>query len=197
MRITPLGHTVEYANRYRVIGIDPGTNCTGFSVLDHDLVTRETYVLVSHTFFRRELLKSRPWLAETYGDRPAAILAYNEVLRDLLLRFDPTAVASETPYMSRLVSAFRALTEQLTSFRTTIYNWDRTQPLYEASPSSVKENLAVPGNSGEKELMREAIRSRDDLYFPDPYLLDALDEHSVDSIAVALHHIDKIARFVG
>jgi hypothetical protein len=47
-------------------------------------------------------------------------------------------------------------------------------------PSTIKKSIGVKGNSGDKELMREAVRKITNNSVP----VDIMDEHSIDSIAI-------------
>lgn len=181
---------VPYVNRCRILAIDPGTTSTGFAVVDYDLVDQRIHVPFAQTFHRKDILKAKPWMAEVYGDRQTAVHGYGEIMRWLLHTWEPTDVISEAAYLARMINAFRALTEIATALRTEVMNWDVTVPYHTIEPSPVKRNMKVSGKSSDKEEMLIALKQRSDVTYPVPNFLDALDEHSIDAICVALYRID-------
>ena len=173
--------------RFRVLGIDPGTNHTGFAIVDHDFDTQETNVVTAFTIDRIYLLQQKPWLVETYGERETAVLGYADVFRWLLDTYSPDAVITEAPFMGRFPKAFAALVELVTSFRNTSMTWDCTIAFQTVQPTAVKKSVGAVV-SRDKNDMRNAMLAANLL---SDILLEDLDEHAVDAVCVCLHLIKE------
>jgi len=187
-------YPVPYDVCYRVLAIDPSTSATGFSVLDHNVLTQETHIAFASTVFRKDLLKRKDWIATVHGERSAAVAGYGEALADLLRYWSPTLVIAEAPYLSRLPAAFKALVEVQTSLRLAVMEFDPTLPFETVDPARAKQNIGVSGKSGDKEAVAIAVRARPGLYTVNGVDLNQIDEHSMDSIAVGLYHIDTYVK---
>jgi hypothetical protein len=90
---------------------------------------------------------------------------------------------SESPYMGKFPAAYAALVSCINAIRSGCSNYDPTLYLDIIDPATIKKQLGVPGNSGDKSLITKAIEKSETI---DTSLIDLsiLDEHSVDSIAV-------------
>jgi len=187
-------HPVPYDVCYRVLAIDPSTSATGFSVLDHNVLTNETTVVYASTVYRKDLLKQKSWLVSVHGDRSTAVSGYGEVLAQLLNQWSPVLVIAEAPYLSRLPAAFKALVEVQTALRLATMYYDPTLPFETVDPARAKQNVGVSGKSGDKEAVAIAVRKRPLLYTANGVDLMQIDEHSMDSIAVGLYHIDTYVK---
>lgn len=177
---------------YRTIGIDPGTNCCGFSVIDKNIITGEIYIPQVTTVYKKDLLSINHSFITLYGERQAVIALYGNYFSMLIQAMQPNAVVCESPFFRRgNISAFRALTEQLTTFRNTVFNWDFTVPFITVDPPSAKRAVDATEISKNKDPVKDGVRALCFNYHPLIHF-ESLDEHSIDSIAVAYSHVKNI-----
>lgn len=179
-----LGQYIDPAP-FRVIGIDPGTDTLGVSVLDANLSTNEISLKSSQTFKGSIMCKEYPWIIQTHGEKVARLKSHEDNLYNLFCQYRPHEVVSEAPYMGRFPAAYAALVECLNAIRAALMRYDAHMPLYTVDPATVKHTVGVSGKSGDKELMHKAITNLTTISNPGHINLQMLDEHSIDSIAVA------------
>lgn len=178
----------------RITGIDPGTVTAGVGFLDLHLTAPYAIELVDvRTFNTRKLLEGYGREQAVHGDRFARLMALEDTLVEHFIAFQPHVIASESPYMGSFAATYAALTECLTSVRHAVNRYNPSLPLHLIDPASVKASVKVSGKSGDKELMRQAVlglahpRTDDGPWLANPNAIDllALDEHSIDCLAVA------------
>ena len=176
--------------RITILSLDPGSLTAGFSIVSYSPVSKTYHVVKTVTGSGKEYLKILKDIKKIHGDRVTRNLGYGFVFNELLQRYKPNVVASEEPHL-RFLTAFRALVEQISVFRMHLFSYDPEMPYVLYKGSAVKNTLGVKGNSGDKELMHKGLMARTDITFAKNILTDELDEHQVDSIAVAITHIEK------
>lgn len=173
---------------YRIIGIDPGTDTLGASVLELDLADRSISIVASQTFHGSQLIRGYREMEDTYGARFARLYALEDLLVDAFRDERPHSIISESPYFnSRRPQAYGALVEAMSMIRRAVHRYCSRMPLLIVDPASNKANLKVSGKSGDKDLMKKAVINCPDLLNPRHVKLDDLDEHSIDSLAVAYY----------
>ncbi len=171
----------------RILGIDPGTNKLGVSVLDVCLATNAISLRFSQTFDGHVMSRDYRYVSRVHGDKVARLEAHRENLYILLTHWQPHEVVSEAPYLGRFPAAYAALVECLTAVRHALSAYDWNMPLLTVDPPTAKNAVGVNGKSGDKDLMAAAVHRLVDLGFllnPEGIVLSSLDEHSIDSIAV-------------
>lgn len=174
-----------FDSRYRVVGIDPGTDTLGVSLIEVDLRTSELILLDSVTYRGQLLARSDPLRIEKHGDRFARLMGHRSNLLYYFQQAQPHAFACEAPYMGRFPQAYAALTECVLVIKQAVELYDPFKKLYLYDPPTVKKSVSVNGKSGDKEAMRRAISQLRDLQNPSGISFAVLDEHSIDSIAVS------------
>lgn len=177
----------KYDQKLRILSIDPGSNCCGFTILELDLEHRTEKVLESMTVKGTYAIKKLKDIADYEGARPMRNLGYSKFLAKFLDRWQPDVVICESAFMGSFAATYRALVEQVTFYRAICFNYRRTMPFRMIEPTAVKKFMKVKGNSKDKELMREAVRALPSLSYSSDVILDELDEHSVDSICIGLY----------
>lgn len=171
----------------RVIGIDPGTTCLGVTELHWDLNDSKKVVYDAYTL-KADTSSIYGVVAETHGDLVARINHMGDALLDIFQERRPHVVISESPFMGKFAQSFKALTECLWVVRSAVSKYDRHMPLYLVDPPTAKKAAGVKlKRKTEKEDVLEALKKRTDL----EWLVDVntLDEHAVDSTAVALYYL--------
>lgn len=170
----------------RVVGIDPGTETLGFTVLDLYLSSKRKVVQACFTVETTPMLRDYKVELATHNTRTARLMALEDRLFILFEQFQPNVVAAETPFLSRFPQAFAALTECYSYIRRAVHRYDRYMPLEGIDPPTAKKGVGVLVKRGvTKDDVAKAIGKLTDLEFAEGISLEGLDEHSVDSIAVA------------
>jgi Holliday junction resolvasome RuvABC endonuclease subunit len=125
------------------------------------------------------------WVTDIHGERFARINAHCANLFRLLTALEPAFIASESPFFSRAQpQAYGALTEIVYALRLTIFQYDPLLEVQLIDPPSVKNAVGAKGNA-DKEAVRACVLSLDDFKYNGQIPIDALDEHSIDALAVA------------
>ncbi len=166
--------------RFIYLSIDPG-NMLGTTI---NAITPDNQWCVLHTHttnvnaliyhkFPRELI-------ELQGERLFREIVTTEIVQKFATDWGVNIVVSESPYMGRFPQAFATLTECMVAIRKACYNYNAYMNFDTIDPSTIKKSVGVKGNSGDKELMREAVRKITNNSVP----VDIMDEHSIDSIAI-------------
>ena len=172
-------------NEYRIVGIDPGTITLGVALLGFDLQSEKLHLIEATTYSSEEMIHRYPNLRDTHGDRFAKIYAHRMNLLNYFRYKQPHAISSEAPFFGRLPQPYAALTECVYSIRLATLDYDICCPLHVYDPATVKKNVGVSGKSGDKTAMRNAVKK---LAVAEDEVIDTLDEHAVDAIAVAYTH---------
>ena len=177
----------EIETPFRVVGIDPGTETLGFSVLDLSLTSGKITVAHSETLITQKMLADYRQEEQTYGGRTARLMALEDRLFLMFEHLQPHAICAESPFLSRFPQAFAALTECVSYVRRAVCRYDRYKPLELVDPPTAKKAVGVSVKRGiTKDDVRAAIEKLP-IEYAEGIVLDALDEHQVDSIAVAYH----------
>ncbi|QVD49373.1 hypothetical protein LUCX_303 [Xanthomonas phage vB_XciM_LucasX] len=178
----------ENSTPFRVVGIDPGTENLGFSVLDLDLHVGRIHVAHSETILTTKMIKDYRIEEQTHGMRTARLMALEDRLFVLFELFQPNAICTESPFLGRFPQAFAALTECVSYVRRAVHRFDRYLPLEMVDPPTAKKAVGMTVKRGiTKDDVKEAVRKLE-ITYAEGIALDALDEHQVDSIAVAYYH---------
>lgn len=181
----PLPHSGE---RYRVLGIDPGSSTLGLTLLEVTLGETPLDVTYSETL----TMTGREYpLAEAHHH---VRLARHMELEDAFLRrlhdLQPHVIASESPFMGRFAAAFKALSECMIIVQRCAYHVNPQLGFHYYAPSQVKSAVGVnlSGRKGRtKDDNRQAVHGHPDLrWHIDP---STQDEHMVDATAVAYTHV--------
>lgn len=181
-----LAYPTDLNTTVSVVGIDPGSESLGFCDFKFDLLTFEIVSINPATFFGSRL-NNDPWLTEIYGDRFARIKAHENNLLSLFEHIRPIAVVCESPFINmRRPQAYGALTEVIAAVRSAVLRYDYWKPLYSVDPSSAKRAVGAKGNA-DKQQVKAALSLMPHLVSALTVDLQALDEHSVDAIAIAYH----------
>lgn len=190
-----------------ILSIDPGTKSLGISILDF------TYFNVSpnELGFKLEILDTRTVNIENLAKLKYGTLLDDHSLRELKVKacydtimkmvntWTPAIVISEAPYMGRFPLAFGALVECLQAIRDAVRDYDVDLPFCSIDPATIKKQVGVKGNSGDKNAMTKAMFK----LFPEQLdKLEHLDEHAIDSLGVGyawskMYLNDKVTRYWG
>lgn len=175
--------------RHRLLSIDPGFNF-GVAVIEVDFESNTCHVLHAHTFDILKIAKSvHSELINTHGERIAKLKAIETIVSGMMIAWDVSGVVSESPYLGRFANSFQSLVECLCYIQNGIFVNTSEFPLALLDPTTVKRSVGAP-KSKDKDAVKQAVRKLNWVTYAVPGLLDDLDEHGVDAIAVGL------ARFI-
>lgn len=180
------------SERFRIVGIDPGTDTLGVAGIEVDLATREVVLLEVRTFSGTQLARHYPNVVAVHGERTARLWAHEDNLYGYFTYMQPHCVISESPFMGRFPQAFAALTECMAAIQRAVYRYDPFLPLLTVDPPTVKKLVGVQGKGTTKDDVKRGLLNL--TYLQNPYNIDiaSLDEHSVDAVVVALTRADAI-----
>jgi Holliday junction resolvasome RuvABC endonuclease subunit len=167
----------------RILGIDPGSVTLGIACLSIDPQTLEILNTQAVTFTSLKLAIN-PWMEQVHTPRFARIAAHKENIKYVLNYCRPVAVVCESPfYNPSRPQAYGVLVETLDAIRQAVWEYDQCIPLDLVDPPTVKQAVGGKGNA-DKDAMKQLVLNLPNLNFTGPIQLSALDEHSIDAIAV-------------
>lgn len=173
---------------FRVIGVDPGSQSFGLSVIDFDLVKMEIHIVHSETFHATPLLDTSSTLINL-GTRGARHALCRQFVTDRCRFWRPQLVCCESAYMRlRFVTAFQSLVEGIVNVRQAVAEYDDTLEVLLVDPPTAKKAVGAPGKGGDKLAILVALRKlqkEKELFFSGVDL-EALDEHARDSCAIGV-----------
>lgn len=184
---------LEYENVFRVLSMDPGSNCTGFCVLDYNAKTGKVVLMEAYTAKRNNLIRATGELTDIRSETSHAVYLYGNELNKLLNKWLPTDVVSEAAFFKRFPQPFKVLTSLVTTFRNLTYSFDPYMFFTEVPPLTVKHYMGVSHKKKktdpkdiEKILIRKALYETKLPLDLNGFILDDLDEHTIDAICIGL-----------
>lgn len=153
-----------------VIGIDPGTQVTGYGVIATD--GQRIKLLVAGSIFMEKY--------DDHYDRLACI--YDRVL-ELINEYKPDALAIEAPFYSKNIQSMLKLGRAQGMAMAAALT--RKLPIFEYSPKTIKQSITGNGNASKEQVaaMLQHILKHEEL----PKQLDA-----TDGLAAAVCHHFKL-----
>lgn len=176
---------------FTVMGIDPGTQTLGVSLVSWDLHAPARTVETAFTLTASDTSPMYAALREQVGKRYARLQQHYDVLLECLYQYQPHAVIAESPFGGSFPQTFAALTECIGVIRRAVMTRDPTMVLDLIDPMTVKRVAGVEmkrTNLKRKDAVADALCARPDITWGiDP---SGLDEHSTDATAVAIYYFD-------
>lgn len=170
-------------NTFDILGMDPGSNKFGFSLLEVNIDNLDLVSSVAWTIDANDLAKNFQTVLETHGDRMARIHGLQNYIYKILNIYNPLYVASEAPFINnRFPAAGIALTEVLSTIRQALIEYDPEKELYLIPPSNVKNAVKAKGGD-DKDIIKQKVCALD-LKYKGDVNIENLDEHSIDALAV-------------
>ena len=169
-----------------IVGIDPGSETLGVSVLFFDVVTFQITKIIPRTYIGSKLPVD-PMLSILHNDRVSRIKAHEDNLYSIYSEYSPVAIVSEAPfYNPRRPNAYGVLVEVICAIRNSIIRYSDTMCFYQVDPASVKRAIGAKGNA-DKDIVKHHIGLIPEIVNALTTPLAVLDEHAVDATAVAYH----------
>ncbi len=181
-------------NIVKIIAIDPGTNNLGLTVMSIDYIKMMVVDTTATTITVKNSLLF-PDDEDNYGLRQAKLNYLVSTVIDSVIKYNAITLVSEGPfYNMRRPGAFAPLVELLQQIRVELH---KVRPLVKFvvyEPSTVKQGVGAKGNADKGAVKVALEKVVNDLKFMDMVTLNSLDEHSVDSIAVAITHYNNLKK---
>lgn len=175
-------------SRVRILAIDPGSSTLGFTMLLVDpidgTITVDDCFTVTAT---KHIAKDSIWF-QMYGAKAARLAAIKKITKGILNNLRPDILIAESPFVGRFAAAFEALVEVRDAIKEAVYDYDPTLEYQSIDPMTAKKAVGAvmpKGRKSDKKTpVRDAVLAIQDLEWSDHVDKEALDEHSIDSVAV-------------
>lgn len=178
---------------YRIFGIDPGSDTMGTSVVDYDLRSGRCVLQYAATHSGSQLMRDYPRWITVYGERATRLWSHEAYLLNLMQRWQPHYVISESPFMGRFPQAYASLVECMHVIQRAVRTYDEWMPLHTVDPPTVKAVVGVKAKGSTKDDVKQALLGFTFLENPHGIDIAGLDEHSIDAIVVALTRAKQFA----
>ncbi|MDR3392340.1 MAG: crossover junction endodeoxyribonuclease RuvC [Sulfuriferula sp.] len=173
-----------------ILSIDPGTETLGIACVEFDVERLVIHGSEAKTFKGSKLAVE--WVEELHGGRFSRIHGHCRNLTRILNVVDPAYIACESPFFSRAhPQAYGALTEIVYALRLAVFEHNPLLEIQYIDPPSVKNAVGAKGNA-DKFAVRDCVLRLADLNYAGKIPLAALDEHSIDSLAVGYAYFQMI-----
>ena len=174
-----------FQDDYRILSSDPGSHFTGLAI--SELRPEKMVVLDVHTV---ELAKLCRFRNLQLGDlRTQRLYELELVVEKYAEAWLVDDAITEAPYYGDSITTYAALTEAISFIQHGLWKYSKRVAIKRIDPPRVKVAVGVPGNTGNKELMREALMKLPDLELTMDIFY--LSEHDIDAIAVGYYYYQK------
>lgn len=168
-----------------IVGIDPGSDTLGISVLEFDIPTMTIVRTTARTIRASKLIKKNTLMADLHGERQLRVEILENEIFETLQEHMPISIAVESPFFSsRMPSAFGVLIEVMIAIKRAVYKYNSWRVVFLIDPPSVKKAIGASGGA-DKDKVKACILLVPDLNYQGETPLELLDEHSIDALAVA------------
>lgn len=183
-------------SKYRIAAIDPGSDTMGLCILDVDLMTCKLDLISAYTSSGLRMSRRAPEGYTVHGDRWAKLYMHEQNILNWLRTYQPNSLICESPFLGRFPQAFESLVECKAMIRKALSQYDSFMPLETIDPPSAKSAVGALVKKGSKENVKESILKLTDLNNLTGRPLEAMDEHTVDSIAVGYYKYTLIKKWI-
>jgi Holliday junction resolvasome RuvABC endonuclease subunit len=169
-----------------IIGIDPGTESLGLSIITIDVRSLDILYTQAQTFVGSKLAAFNPWDELTHHARFTRINALRAAITNTLVYYRPLQVISEAPFWNpSRPGAYQALVEICNAIRGAVYDYDPWRSLYMVEPSILKKTIGAKGGDGKDAIKNAVLNRRQELRVINNSELEWFDDHSIDAIGAA------------
>lgn len=177
-----------------IVGIDPGSNLLGFSILRFNLKTFEVLSVEADTFKSERMIEDDSLITITHNERIAKLYAQKNNLVQMFNVAKPTWIACEHPFMNRFrPNAYGPLMECLFAIRTAAIEYNPLVKFFTYPPSIIKKAIGAGAHVG-KDPVRDAVLANKELSPNEFTHLGHLDNNAIDAIAIAYTHLKEIRK---
>ena len=171
------------------MGIDPGTNNTGISILKYDYETRDIGSVDALTIDGSKTYDiASEDLMYSHGDRFHRIYSIAAVAQRLMKHHEPLEIACESPFYHRLhPGSFAPLLEVVYAMRMAAIRFNPHVRFITYEPLLVKKTLSGKAFA-DKHQMKEALKNNETISSKLITPLEEMTEHAIDAIGIAYTH---------
>lgn len=185
---------------YRIMAIDNGSNTLGLSICDLDLNTGLLHVVYSATCTAAKTTSRYGAIEEIHGARFARYRVLEDFIADTLDDYAPDNVSVESPFCSRFhVESFAVLRESLLVIRNVVMDHYVHLDFRLVTPTEAKRAVGIAKTKRKrgmkvdnKAIARDAVLALPDVVYHNSIDQFLLDEHCIDSIAVAKFEAKRV-----
>ena len=177
---------MDYKLPFRALVNDPGTGTAGWAVLDILSLKPLLIKVIDHgTFDGAKLLRRQTQMTKIYQKQFCILNALYDEYSELVVKFKPDVIVTESAFGYKFMSAFGALTLAIHTLRR-VSAVLLGKDIIEVPPTISKKAFAGNG-SADKQAMRRAFEAVN-------YLIRLGD---IETMCISEHEIDAIAHGVG
>ena len=174
---------IDNNNRFRYVGIDPGTDHLGRAIIDYDVKQKTLHLVHASTIHTMKLIRRHEDLVATHGSKIAKLHLIRYCMFEFFTIWQPNSVSIEYPFSGRFPAAFGSLMEAVTVIRDALFQYDTALTLDQVDPPTIKKTVGAKGN--DKVDMAKAVPKLANLINDTNHDYSAYDDHSIDAVAVA------------
>lgn len=178
-----------------VLGIDPGINHTGWSILHYSNTNDISSIVTFGTIEANDIAKKFHKEDFKQFSKVISLEIYRAELKSLMEKYNPQFVACEDAfYNPRMPNAFLSLKLCIHTIQQLLFQEYR-KPLYLIAPKLIKQVISDDGTAS-KTAVQDAITNRADLIVKDTKNnpVAKMVEHEADSIAIAYSFVKLFLR---
>lgn len=174
-----------------IVGIDPGRANTGYCKLYYDAVTLEIVEIIPRTITEKDLYVANYDILR-FGVSQATMFAHRENFINLFKIDRPSHICCESPFFNKATpSAFRSLSYFLANLFIAVEKALTSTPLDLVDPPTAKKAIGAKGNAKKEDVLK-AMEKIPELVDNCEITLKDLDEHSLDSMAIAYYRLQNL-----
>lgn len=110
--------------------------------------------------------------------------------------YDPDIVTIETPFMHRMPHAYATLRESMMMIIDCVTDFDYRLEVFGVTPMEAKKAVNAARYDKGKEPVRQAVLALPDVRYANGINPELLDEHCIDSIAVAYFKAQQVLKSI-
>lgn len=169
---------------YQIMGIDPGLNFTGLSVLTVDAQTKAILSVFATTLVNKRLPDQTRLDIEFIPERLIKLYKLKDAITLALHTYQPIVMVCESPFFNpTMPNAFGSLVETLNFIRQALVEFNPNIPFTTVAPLQVKATVGAGSQKGKLD-MKACVMAREDIMSVLQNDIETLDEHAIDAIVV-------------
>lgn len=174
-----------------IVGIDPGISHMGLSAMSVTPDLSKVTSIYAKTIHGDDADLDIP-SSSFIDDRFCKILHHDRSLTRWIKMYKPSYVIYERPFIhGSRPTAYGALVESICCIKNAVYKCSPFIDIHEYTPLTIKKSVSAHNFKG-KEFMTEALVNIPEIYNLIRNQMSNLDEHSIDSIAIAYTHLKNL-----
>lgn len=176
--------TTPMVTTVRILAFDPGITEMGWSVVDFEPLTGKSHVVAAGTLHGQKLVKTDKEL-KAYFQKPFCVLmAYQKICMDLIRKYKPAHVVSESAFNFRFPQVLVSLTLVIHTIRCAAKDI-MMRDIHTVAPMETKKEVAGY-HMADKEQIKSSIIAYEGLTFAEGIDKKEMTEHEYDATGHAI-----------